>query len=224
MRKILLGMALAMAGTTSAQNYNPNSKNTLEVNVNLQTGSSPISFDAPSLRLRRFIKDDIALRAMVAVSTFSNSDRIYDPGNRAKFGVTTQNNWNFNVGLGAEKHIKSTDKLSVYLGGQLMFATGGGKFSGTNTTNGFTYVPGGEFKNSVSGGFGFGLLGVFGADYYFTKNVYLGSAISFGYTYQFNGYQLNWNNQSNTATESKLTTTMGLGIAVNPGVRLGVRF
>jgi hypothetical protein len=67
-------------------------------------------------------------------------------------------------------------------------------------------------------------LGVFGADYYFTKNVYLGSEISFGYTYQFNGYQRNWNNQSNTATESKLTTTMGLGLAVNPGVRLGVRF
>lgn len=224
MRKILLGVAFAIAGTTAAQNYNPNSKNTLEVNVNLQTGTSPISFDAPSLRLRRFIKDDLALRALVAVSTFSNTDRIYDAGNRANFGITTQNNWNFNIGVGVEKHIKSTEKLSAYIGGQVMFATGGGSFKGTNTPNGFTYVSGGEFKNSISGGFGFGLMGVFGADYYFTKNVYVGSEISFGYTYQFNGYQLNWNNQTNTATETQLATTMGLGIAVNPGVRLGVRF
>jgi len=224
MRKILLGVAFAIAGTTAAQNYNPNSKNTLEVNVNLQTGSSPISFDAPSLRVRRFIKDDLALRALVAVSTFSNTDQIYDPNNRTKFGTTTQSNWNFNIGIGAEKHIKSTDKLSVYIGGQLMFATGGGSFEGTNTLNGFSYASGAKFKNSVSGGFGFGLMGVFGADYYCTKNVYLGSEISFGYTYQFNGYQMNWNSQTSTATESQLATTMGLGIAVNPGVRLGVRF
>lgn len=224
MKKFLFGLAFAIVGTAASQNYNPNSKNTIEVNVNLQTGSSPISFDAPSLRLRRFIKDDLAFRALVAVSTFSNTDQVYDQGNRSNFGTTTQSNWNFNVGVGAEKHIKSTDKLSVYVGAQAMFAAGGGSFKGTNTANGFTYVSGGEFKNSISGGYGFGLMGVFGADYYFTKNVYVGSEISFGYTYQFNGYQLNWNNQTNAATETQLATTMGLGIAVNPGVRLGVRF
>lgn len=224
MKTILFGLALAIVGTTAAQNYNPSSKNTVEVNVNLQTGTSPINFDSPSLRVRRFIKDDLALRALVAVSTFSNTDQIYDQGNLANFGSITQSNWNLNIGLGVEKHIFATEKLSTYIGGQLMFATGGGKLSGTNTTNGFTYFSGGEYKNSISGGFGLGLMGIFGADYYFTKNIYLGSEISFGYTYQFNGYQMNWNNQSNSATETKLSTSMGIGIAVNPGVRLGVRF
>ncbi len=223
MKKILFCLTLTIAVSASAQNYKSQSKNTIEVNVNLQTGSSPISFDAPNLRYRRFIKENLAIRTLVAVSTFSNTDQIQS-GSPEYYGTSTQTNWNFNLGLGIEKHLLTTEKLDPYLGGQLMFATGGGSFSGSNTINGFTYLSGGEFQNSISGGFGLGLMAVLGADYYFAQNLYLGTEISFGYTYQFNGYQQNWNNLSQTTTETKLSTTHGLGIAINPGVRIGIRF
>lgn len=133
---ILLG-AVLVSGTLLAQKASSDdSKFSLEgmINYNSTTG---ISWNAPAVRMRYFMNDNDVVRLSVGM----NLNKIED--------VTS----GFNLGLGYERHLKGTDKLSPYLGG-------GFCMKATNLND--------EKTND------FGLNALAGMDYYVFENVYLG--------------------------------------------------
>lgn len=224
--KSLLGLIgfLSSSLLFSQTGFNSDNEQTAEVVLNLQVGSSPISFDAPGLRYRFFLHPDLAIRASLLATYYNNSEVIYDAGDRTLTGTKDQNNWSVGIGLGIEKHIGGEGKLQPYYGGQIVFGTGGASASGTNTLNGFVYVKDGQYENSISGVYSFAANLLFGADYYFVENIYVGAEIGFGINHQFNGYQQQWDNVTDKTVETKLMTVTNLGISSNNGIRMGIRF
>jgi outer membrane protein W len=197
-------------------------KHSIEVNLNFQVGSAPISLEAPSIKYRYFLNPHLAARTELAASLFQNSSRIYN-SNYDDFGTINQSSWNINWSVGAEHHFAGTKRLSPYLGGVAQIQTGGASQEGTNTFNGFNYSQGDQYSNYISGSFGWGAGVVFGADYYILKNVFVGAEITYGYGRVFNGYQQVWSTRSGLTTETKLASYGSLGMS-NSGIRLGIRF
>lgn len=224
-KSITLFLLAATFFTTQskAQTNKPDTeKHSLEVNLNFQVGSAPITLDAPSIKYRYFLNPYLAARTEVAASLFQNSSRIYNT-TMDDFGTMNQSSWNINWGIGAEHHFKGTDKLSPYLGMVAEIQTGGSSQEGTNTLNGFSYSQGDLFTNYISGSFGWGVGAVFGADYYVLKNIFVGAEVTFGYGRVFNGYQQVWTSRTGNTVETKLSSFGSLGMG-SSGIRLGVRF
>jgi opacity protein-like surface antigen len=133
---ILLG-AVLVSGTLLAQKASSDdSKYSLEgmINYNSTTG---ISWDATSVRMRYFMDDNNVVRLSVGMNLNKIEDEVSG----------------FNLGLGYERHLNGTDKLSPYLGG-------GFSMLATNLND--------EKTND------FGLNALAGMDYYVFENVYLG--------------------------------------------------
>lgn len=219
---MLVAMTLFSLKSKAQINKPETEKHSLEVNLNFQVGSAPITLDAPSIKYRYFLNPNLAVRTEIAASLFQNSSRIYN-NTMDDYGTLTQSSWNLNWGIGAEHHFKGTDKLSPYLGLVAEIQTGGSSQEGTNTYNGFVYSQGDLFTNYISGSFGWGAGAVFGADYYLLKNIFVGAEVTFGYGRVFNGYQQVWSTRSGVTTETKLSSFGSLGMG-SSGIRLGVRF
>ncbi len=220
--KTILGLML-VPSFTFAQIAKPKiEKHSVEVNLNFQVGSAPISLEAPSIKYRYFLNPYLAARTELAASLFQNSSRLYN-SSMDDFGTINQSSWNLSWSIGAEHHFQGTERLSPYLGAVAQIQTGGSSQEGTNTFNGFVYSQGDQYSNYISGSFGWGAGVVFGADYYVLKNVFVGAEITYGYGRVFNGYQQVWSTRSGVTTETKLSSFGSLGIS-NSGIRLGVRF
>lgn len=219
---VLVVMTLFSIQTKAQTNKPETEKHSLEVNLNFQVGSAPITLDAPSIKYRYFLNPNLALRTEIAASIFETSSYIYN-NTMDDYATINQSSWNVNWGIGAEHHFNGTDKLSPYLGLVAEIQTGGSSQEGSNTYNGFVYSQGDTYSNYISGSFGWGAGAVFGADYYLLKNIFVGAEVTFGYGRIFNGYQQVWSTRTNATTETKLSSFGSLGMG-SSGIRLGVRF
>ena len=163
MKKLMiLVSAVALSGTMFAQKAGSDNPYSLEGAMNVSKDG--VSWAAPNLRMRYFIKDNLALRLTLgrdAVSeTSTETDTIYDSngtGTISTSEVTTKNSI-MNFGLAAEYHLAGTDRMSPY------FTAG---FNVGNNTN-----------TDVSS---FGLNLGAGIDYYVAENIYVGLELGFNY-------------------------------------------
>jgi hypothetical protein len=134
---------------------------TFEMNFN-PLSATPLSLNY--IRARFFTSDNFAVRTGVSLALKSNSDsKAFD----------------FALLPGIEKHFEGTEKLSPYMGAELVLA---GRFSSSSVTSNSitTAVKGAWLDGSNTGFFTFGLNALIGTDYYFSKHIYVGIEAGFG--------------------------------------------
>ncbi len=198
---------------------------TIEATLNLQVGGAPINFQISEIKMRYFIKNNLALRTRFSFDFSNNTDNVYNVinPNIAPFTLKSKQS-NFDLGLGIEKHYSGTDKLSPYFGGEIGFGINSNSLNGVNTFDGQSYSEGSTFtaqtvkSNSMYAGL------IFGADYYIVPSVYIGAEIGYGFAMQNYGTRQIWNSNSSQVIENSLGSGMGFGLQANPGIRIGIKF
>jgi hypothetical protein len=106
----------------------------------------------PLIKMRRFVSNSVAERYLVNLTVINTSE-----------GVSSTTNFGLSLGYGKEKHFKGTKHLSTYIGWDFSIAFG-------STI---------ESENSVAG-FGLGVRGITGMDYYIVPKLYLGMEFGMG--------------------------------------------
>ena len=206
---ILVG---AIALTTSVFAQKPtDSKMSLEGQLSVagdQNGGfgSAINFNAPAIRFRYWVADNIAVRATVSIMSKKNSFDVFEKedDNSLRSGSYMEKMSAWSVGVGGEYHFAGTEKLSPYGGLDIKFGGGNKTTEGSNGTG--TYNPltgelmGGAFvadhseaSEAKSSSMGVNLVG--GVDYYFAQNFYLGLELGWGFS------STTWKSGESSATD-----------------------
>ena len=189
----------------------------------------------PMLKFRYFLKNDIAVRlGFSAFRSASDSEPTITtvtaptptpappPGSTSNFSSNTV----FGINIGAEKHFKGSDRLSTYVGADLVFGT---RSSYTETVTN----PSGDYtKDKNNNGSNYlGLALLTGADYYIAKKVYLGVELGLSVvrsTEKDRVQSTQVTAGSVVSTSEKTTATNGsdfdLETKLLGGVRLGYQF
>jgi outer membrane protein W len=112
---ILVG-AIALTGSTFAQKATTDSPFSLEGQLGFN--ASTLSFNAPAIRFRYFVADNIAARLTLGMNNSSETFNYFEKEDDNTLGTGTEVNKNggWNVALGAEYHFAGTDRLSPYAG------------------------------------------------------------------------------------------------------------
>ncbi|MFY7669340.1 MAG: hypothetical protein ACOVQG_11370 [Crocinitomicaceae bacterium] len=224
MKKIMIFVgALSLSGTMFAQKATKENPFSLEGQLSYNAAS--LSFNAPSLRMRYFLADDLAARVSLSLNNSSTKDYYYENDNNAggegteinKISMTT-------IALGAEKHFKGTDKLSPYVGADLVYGMG-------NTSAKWDKFDGADYAADVtatvkSPSSMMGLNLVAGTDYYFAENFYLGLELGLGLSSTSNKAKETVVNVAGTSTTTLLAPSKSSSFGNNfiGNFRLGWRF
>lgn len=187
MKKIIIAASLlAVALTSNAQDTYKfvAGDNNLELNFKPLSGA-PIGMG--NIKYRRFLSESLALRIGLGFSFQSDVEAkdINDPNSiaipQAKIELnktTTAFGWNISPGF--EKHFAGTERLSPYLGAELVFGmnTSMEKDERYNlTTKGVETTT----TKGTDGSLNFGLNALAGFDYYFAKRLYAGAELGLGF-------------------------------------------
>ncbi len=230
MKKTIICAALVcLAGFTYAQKPTAGDV-TGDVELRLQTGGDYVKVLSPNLNARYFLKDDMALRLSLGVSTSSTSqDYTENADGTGGTGTVETSGSNFGIGVGIEKHFAGTDKLSPYVGAGISFSTGSSSETWTNAEQntsgsyGYAAATTAKFDDSNSS---FGIAVNAGADYYFTNSIYLGIEVGFGFETNSTGDSKGTYTSGGTTSTflSKGGSSSGISIGANSGLRLGFCF
>ncbi len=175
---ILVG-AIALTGSTFAQKATAESPFSLEGQIGFE--ASTLSFSAPAIRFRYFVKDNIAARVTLGLSKASETFNYFENegDNTGASGTEINKDGGWAAAIGGEYHFTGTSRLSPYAGLDITF--GGGK-----TTNEWSNYDGAgyaaDYKRNIEEKYS--LLGVnlvAGTDYYFAENFYLGLELGLGF-------------------------------------------
>ena len=141
----------------------------------------------------------------------SNDPAVFVDGERVDKSVFTKMNpddlkestTKIGLGFGVEKHFAGTDRLSPYVGGDLLV--------GFNSSK----VEQGSYEEKGPNGFRLGVRGVFGADYYFAKNLYLGVEAGLGIFYHNTGKtEINGTTVNDGSNRFEITPSVVGGVRV----------
>jgi outer membrane protein W len=175
---ILVG-AIALTGSTFAQKATAETPFSLEGQIGFD--ASTLSFDAPAIRFRYFVKDNIAARVTFGISNLSETFNYFENEEANTGGSGTEINkvGGWAASIGGEYHFTGTDRLSPYGGLDIVF--GGGK-----ATNEWSNYDGtgynADYKRNIEAKTStFGVNLVAGTDYYFAQNFYLGLELGLGF-------------------------------------------
>jgi hypothetical protein len=201
MKKLLLALMLLSSAGAIAQNtktktvsaYKPHtgtvtaefglSGGLLNTNVNLNN-------NAGLLRFRYFLNDGLAVRLGLGVNSKSTTDNYYAGANNSIVGSKERKNSGIIFNLGVEKHLPGTERLSTYVGADLIVSLSAASENWANLNGNTNTAVVGYFReikgfNTLNAGTnaatGFGLRLVAGGEYYIVKNVYLGAELGFGF-------------------------------------------
>jgi outer membrane protein W len=176
---ILVG-AIALTGSTFAQKATTDAPFSLEGQLGFN--ASTLSFDAPALRFRYFVSDNIAARLTLGINNSSETFNYYETEDTNGGGSGTEVNKTSSLGIaiGGEYHFAGTDRLSPYGGLDIVIGMGNSTAEWTNY-DGTGYNS--DFTASIdapTSSFGVNL--VAGTDYYFAENFYLGLELGLGFS------------------------------------------
>lgn len=167
--------------STLALAQKPSADNPFSVEGQLGYSAATFNFQAPTVRVRYFLQDNLAARVTLGINNTKTTDVVYENADfSGGTGEVVNGSSNWQVGLGAEYHFEGTDRLSPYVGADILI--GGGKTTGegTNVDGSDNYSKGDSYtvSNPTSG---MGLNLVAGTDYYFADNFYLGFELGLGF-------------------------------------------
>lgn len=174
---ILVG-AIALTGSTFAQKP---TDAPFSLEGQLGFNASTLSFDAPSIRFRYFATENIAGRLTLGIDNTSETYNYYEVEDMNSGGSGTEVNkmGGWNIGIGGEYHMAGTDRLSPYVGLDILIG-GGSYLNEWDNYNGFGYEA--SYTRSNEGKYSsFGVNLVAGADYYFAENFYIGMELGLGF-------------------------------------------
>lgn len=223
MKKLVLVGALAAFGAMHAQedrSFKPEAGDvTAEVGLSGGLGNTSVSLadqgfgNGAMLKGRYFTSEKNAFRAVL----FLGSDSVTEKNNPNITDKETQTG--FGIGFGMERHFTGTERLSPYVGGDVLLGFTNSKMETTNTT-----LPNSTVTVVQKGpnAFRIGVRGVFGADYYFVRRVYLGVEGGLGLFYQNEG-DTTVTTTNGTNAPVVTTTTGGSSFQVKPSVVGGLR-
>lgn len=192
MKKLVLFVgAVLLSTTTFSQKATLDNPWSLEGVINYSAAGG-IMWNAPKIRARYFVNDNIAARVQLGLgdglgTPRSESYTYLDPTpNSVKEGTREISRMSWNAEIGGEYHLKGTDRLSPYF--MLGIQFGGGSSTATNTDAVETAAGSGVYafsegdtretkiKQSMFGiGVGAGL------DFYVYENLYLGVELGFSF-------------------------------------------
>ena len=210
---------IVMGQTDPSQNFAGFCANSIEVNFTPFGNAGVISMN--SLNFRRFIESDVAVRMGFSVDRKAWKTDNELVGDDAY--VYKQSTFLFGLKPGIEKHLAGTGRLSPYIGAELeitFFRSKAEEISGDDT-----YEISGATDDDLSNRkyFYFGMGIIAGADYYFSKDIYLGAEVGLGFGTKTYGFV--------DITQGNTTTTVGdktresrIGQYYNPALRLGWKF
>lgn len=234
MKKTFLSIAAALVGTFAFAQKPTTGSKTAEVVLNFQTGTSAISYDLPGeLRLRYFMKDDMAIRVRLGLGSSSSTDKIADAAGTTTAEIKTNSGFGIMLAPGIEKHFAGTSKLSPFVGAQLMI--GFSTAATTEVTNANKSVPtaadvknGDSYKLDAGSNLGFGLGLIMGADYYITDGIFVGGEMGLGLFNMTSNGDGSINSKTGGVSAPELKTLGSssfdlFGVSTG-GVRLGYRF
>ncbi len=267
MKKLVTVLAVIAFGFgANAQDYKP-SKGTVTTEVGLTGGLNNTDFSlangnvgtAPMLRFRYFLKDNLGLRIGFSATRTANEGTptstittapVATPPPANPTSTTTFSRTNsFDMNIGVEKHFKGSERLSTFLGADLVFGTSGNNFEITENPSGdsskiqnfnglITYPNvGGNSATiplvgtpKVAESY-FGLRFITGADYYIAKKLYLGVEIGLAFvsTSQKKATASFQKTIANVVNTSEITLSPdSSGFEMSPrlsgGVRIGYQF
>lgn len=206
MKKLFFASAFALFGAMNAQEYKPGAGD-VSVDFGLIGGLDNTSVglaEGGVFKARYFKTDNLAYRGIFNLKTTSEKIKDVDVKN-SSFGI--------NLGFGVEKHFSGTERLSPYVGGDAVL--GFANSTGEATIAGIS----GEKSGSE---FSFGVRGIFGADYYIAKKLFLGVEAGLGIGFASTG------KTTFKAAGISTTTKGGSSFSIEPklmtGIRLGYTF
>lgn len=222
MRKLLIIASLFFAGATvQAQDFKPQA-GSVTTDFGLYGGISDSELDLNEgiLRFRYFAKENLAYRLGFGAGVYNNVDKVY--GADGEEGSRTYTDNSLTINLGIEKHFAGTNRLSPYVGADLLFGTSKETTKDENYLNGaYSATNNTEFKGP--GDISFGLRGVIGADYYIAKHLFLGAEAGLGLTYTVEGKQKTDINGVTTEYKSA-GNSLNLGQGLVTAIRIGFVF
>ena len=234
MKKLFLTGALALFAAVNAQEYKAGAGDvTVDFGLSGGLGNTAVSLPAAGLdagavfKARYFNSEQWAYRGILNVNSTSTTDKSASVPNVSD-NKQTKSNLGLELGLGLERHFTGTDRLDTYVGGDILVGFNSQKV--TTEVNSLTNTD--KSKNEVKGpnAFNFGVRGVFGADYYFAKRVYLG--VEGGLAVKFGSRGETKTSSSatvggvttNTESSTKGGSSFGITPSVVAGIRLGYAF
>ena len=189
LKKISLALLVAVAALTtnvSAQNEakNQNSSDFKfsggDMNLEVQMASPFVSgepFSLDGVKFRYFLSNTSAFRLNVNVNAKSNTDITQqedaEPEELELKDKTSE--FGFKIAPGYEMHFSGTNKLSPYIGGEVVL-----DFQRKSDNTEEQVVKDVKYVKTSNGSFTFGLNGVAGFDYYFAKSLYIGAELNYG--------------------------------------------
>jgi len=191
MKKKIFFLALALTATTGlfAQKQTGGEKN-LEVQFS-PLGGSPISTNG--IRYRMFNSESSAIRIGFSVGggkeSTVNSQATEITGSTGQIVAVDalydyESSFNFSIRPGYEMHFDGTDRLSPYVGAELVFGIGRNsierEFFGGNSATAVAENFAVFSLTRTEGTTTVGLNALAGVDYYIADNLYLGAEIGFG--------------------------------------------
>lgn len=229
MKKILLIAGLVLGGfAVNAQSGFKPVKGDVTTEFGLSGGVLDSDFRLNEtgnlLRFRYFTQEKLALRLGFGLSSANETANAYG-ATAGQEGDVVRKSTDLLINLGLEKHFTGTERLSTYVGGDVLIGYGSSKSTYENSNNNFANPV---FVNDVSGSvsgpstLSLGLRGVVGADYYFAKRLYLGVEGGFGLLYAKEGKTKISNTIAGNTITSE-TQSAGNSFEVNPSVITGVR-
>jgi opacity protein-like surface antigen len=187
MKKVILFFALALATATGvyAQKQTGGEKN-LEVQF-APLGGSPVSISG--IRMRMFNSESSAIRIGLFLGGTTDKEISAQPGTAggdpdAPELVNTDKTFSVSLRPGYEKHFAGTDRLSPYVGAELLFTLSREtSIEEAWSTNSFTDPDARVLWETTTkdGSTTFGVNLVAGTDFYFADNIYLGAELGFGF-------------------------------------------
>lgn len=238
----LFAATLMFVSGVTAQKQIGGDKN-VEMNFS-PLGGNPISING--IKIRMFNSENSAIRLSLFVGSSSDKTVLAQEGEISSENPTspilyqTDKTFDFSIRPGYEIHFDGTDRLSPYVGAELLFGMGttssekenwnNNDFNNDGEIDGETWTT--TNKDSFTN---FGLNALFGFDWYFSDNVYLGAEMGFGFTSTSYGDSkmeisdvgiYNQTNGLDPDTDPPAATVNGsgfqLGPNVNGAIRLGV--
>lgn len=232
MRKTFLLLAMSAVGlcsavaqdeaTISSSDFKPaGGDKTLEVQF-APLGGNPISIGG--IRLRSFSSSTSALRLNVFLGYNTSSEITQQEDGDADLKELREKTSSFTLDIrpGIESHFGGTDKLSPFVGAELVIGYKTTTFADDyqdaddNVQTDKTVNP-----NSMDGYFRLGLNGLAGVDFYFARNLYLGTEIGFGLQWTKDGTQKDKPAEGDAADDVKRGSMFDLGPVFTSQLRLG---
>jgi len=236
---ILVG-AIVLTGSTFAQKATLDNPWSLEGVINYNS-TSGIDWQAPTIRARYFVNENIAARVQLGLgdglgTPMKESYTVYDGDSlNGATGTAEIKRMNWVAQIGGEYHLAGTDRMSPYFALGINFGGGSQKqttsealpdinldASNSSYSKGDSYTD--EAKMSM-----FGVSVGAGMDFYVVENLYLGVELGLGFSsYNYKDFT----GTMTTTTPATTTEFFGAGYkeshlntgAANAAFRLGWRF